>query len=301
MSAAVERQNRPRSLCVVGCGDLGLRLAGRLPAGWRVVGLRRHPDDLPAMARRLEMKDLEVKGLEVDYTRPGSLAVLEELAPDYLVATLKPAGRDGDGYRRGFVDAMQGLLGGLGAHRPRAVLMVSSTRVYAERAGHWVDEGGALAREAPAARAIVDAEQALLDSGHRAAVLRCAGIYGSPRGRLLSRIAAGEICAPRPLHYSNRIHRDDVAGFMWHLLRAVERGEELRTVYNVVDDCPAPQHEVEQWLAAALGVTVRAERPPPSGHKRCRNRALVESGYRLMYPDYRSGYEAVMAARAGGE
>lgn len=294
---SVASQNRPRSLCIVGCGDLGLRLAGRVPASWRVTGLRRHPGGLSSAAGQGPV----VEGLAVDYTRPGSLAVLEDLAPDYLVATLKPAGRDGAGYRRGFLDAMQGLLEGLGSHRPRAVLMVSSTRVYAEHSGHWVDEGSELSLDDPAARAIIDAEQALLDSGHRAAVLRCAGIYGSPQGRLLSRIAAGEICAPQPLHYSNRIHRDDVAGFMGYLLRGVERGGELRPAYNVVDDCPAPQHDVEQWLAAALGVAASADRQSSPRHKRCGNRALAESGYRLVYPDYRSGYQAVLAARAAGE
>lgn len=288
MPVKVERQNRPRRLCILGCGDLGLRLAGRVPAAWEVTGIRRDITALPA----------RVQGLSLDYTEPGSLAVLEALAPDYVVTTQKPAGRDEAGYRTGFGEAMRNLLRGLRGHRPRALLMISSTRVYRERDGAWVDEAGALSRDDPAAVAIAGAERALLDSGHNAAVLRCAGIYGDPKGRLLTRIAGGSICAPQPLHYSNRIHRDDVGGFLWHLVQQVERGEPLQPAYNVVDDCPAPQHEVEQWLASQLGVDARADRSPPgAGHKRCRNRALAASGYRLTYPDYRRGYGEVLRAR----
>ena len=68
-----------------------------------------------------------------------------------------------------------------------------------------------------------------------------------------------------------------------------------------VDDEPAPQWEVEQWLALRLGVDQPRELPPGSGgaNKRCRNRALVESGYQLRYPDYRSGYSEVIGRFTG--
>ncbi|MEH6637466.1 MAG: hypothetical protein V7700_18240, partial [Halioglobus sp.] len=76
-------------------------------------------------------------------------------------------------------------------------------------------------------------------------------------------------------------------------------------VYIGVDDRPAPQFEVESWLAEQMGVEVRpaevrpAEAQPrvvaPAGHKRCRNRALHSSGYQLLYPDYKSGYAATLA------
>jgi len=199
------------------------------------------------------------------------------------------------------------LLAGLGEHRPRAILTVSSTRVYAERDGGWVDEGSDLAQDDPQASAMIAAEQLLLNSSHRASVIRYAGIYGAPAGRLLQRIKRGEVCPERLLRYGNRIHRDDCAGFICHLLKCFEEGEKLAPVYNGVDDLPAAQFEVESWLATRLGVPVAtAPGPGPttrnasgsnfSGHKRCSNRLLRASGYELMYPDYRSGYSAVLAA-----
>lgn len=283
MAAALERPIPP-TVVILGCGDLGERIAGLLPAHWRLVGVRRSPAKLAP----------PLEALAADYTHPGALDELEALAPDYVITTLKPLSRDGAGYRAGFATATANLMQALGRHRPRGICMVSSTRVYAERDGGWVDEEGSLESKDPAALAIIDAERQVLDCGLEAAVLRCGGLYGMPGGRLLERIATGSICAPEPLHYSNRIHRDDVAGFVAHLMGRAESGAPWGGVYNLVDDCPVPQHEVEQWLAGRLGVDPNADREPAPAHKRCRNRLLAESGYRLRYPDYRAGYSAVL-------
>jgi hypothetical protein len=140
-------------------------------------------------------------------------------------------------------------------------------------------------------------------------VVRFAGIYGYPGGRLLERIRRGELSPEHPPRFSNRIHRDDCAGFLCHLLGRVEAGQGVERVYNGVDDLPAPQFEVEAWLAAQMGVEATPVKPPgisdpniretmPAGHKRCSNRLLHASAYKLIYPDYRSGYGAVLAGES---
>ena len=149
---------------------------------------------------------------------------------------------------------------------------------------------------------MIAAERALLDSAHRASAIRFAGIYGYPGGRLLERIRRGELSPAQPVRYGNRIHRDDCAGFICHLLEQVAGGGSLAPAYNGVDDLPAAQFEVDSWLAAALGVRGEPALTPLSnapegmstGHKRCSNRLLHSTGYRLLYPDYRSGYGALL-------
>jgi len=276
------------SVLIVGCGDLGARTGSHLRAeGWQVSGVRRSEGRLPA----------GFNGYPADYTEEGSLGFLAALEPDYLLVTLNPAEMTVEGYRRGFQGAMNNVLAGLGAHRPRGILMVSSTRVFAERAGGWVDETSELERDDPRALAIIEAERSLLDSGHSACVVRFGGIYGAAGGRLLARIRRGELCAPEPVRYTNRIHRQDCGGFLAHLLLAMASGASLEPVYIGVDDDPAPRFEVESWLAREIGVAARlgaTAADSPGGHKRCRNRLLHASGYRLLYPDYRSGYRAVL-------
>jgi nucleoside-diphosphate-sugar epimerase len=284
------------SVLIVGCGDLGIR-AGTLLArqGWSVTGVRRNIQALPA----------EIVGRAADYTHAGSLAFAQALRPDFVVAVFNPAGRSVAGYEAGFQGGMRHLLAGLGQHRPRHVLMTSSTRVFAEQQGGWVDESSAVTSDDAAALAMLAAERALLESGHNASVVRFAGIYGNPENRLIARICRGERSPPEPVSYTNRMHREDCAAFLVHLLLQADAGQTLQPLYIGVDDAPAPRYEVESWLAGQLGVldrvdSVAAEQMAPfpgGGHKRCRNLALQQSGYQLRYPDYRSGYAALLALR----
>lgn len=236
-----------------------------------------------------------------DYSEPGSLDFAAALQPDIVVATFNPFDRSEVGYRRGFAGGMQNLLRGLGAHLPAHVFMASSTRVYAEQDGGWVDEHSALSTQDNWALSIIAAERDLLDSALSATVLRFGGIYGIPGGRLLARISRGEISPRLPLRYTNRIHREDCAGLLVHLITQALGGENLEPVYTAVDDYPAPRYEVESWLARQLGVELPEEdvhepvRHNAGGHKRCKNLALQASGYKLLYPDYKAGYSKLLA------
>lgn len=277
------------SVLFVGCGDLGIRTGEALAEGsWQVAGLRRNPSALPA----------RIAGYGGDYTERGSLDLVAALRPDYLVATFNPTERSVEGYRRGFSGAAANLLAGLGDHRPRLIIMVSSTRVFAEQEGGWVDENSPLDTVDPRAEAMIAAEQMLLESGQRVCVVRFAGIYGATGGHLVGRVRRGELSPAHPVRYSNRIHRDDCAGFMRHLMERTRSGVTPAPVYIGVDDRPAPRYEVETWLLRKLGVsaaTIEVE-PATAAHKRCSNHLLRSTGYQFLYPDYRSGYAAVLAA-----
>jgi len=261
--------------------------------GWQIAAVCRSPSRLPA----------GFASYAADYTAVGSLGFIEDLQPQHIVATFNPTEPTVEGYRQGFATAAANLVAALGNHRPRSIICVSSTRVFAEARGGWVDEDSALATADPRATAIIEAEQAVLECGHPASVVRFAGIYGNAGGRLLERIRRGELSPAQPLRYSNRIHREDCAGLLGHLLELAASGAALAPVYIGVDDLPAPQFEVESWLAGEMGVapgpvadTVnKSAGHTARGHKRCRNRQLHASGYQLRYPDYRCGYRAVLA------
>lgn len=287
------------SLLIVGCGDLGLRLAGLLaPEGWAIGGVRRHPPEAADPGAGV------AEWFAADYAEPGSLDFMEQLAPDFIVTTFTPTSMDLQGYRRGFAAGARNVLTGLGRHRPRLSVMVSSTRVYAESDGGWVDESSALTTTDERGLAIVEAERQFLESGHAVSALRCGGIYGAPGGRLLGKIAAGRVAPERPVRYTNRIHRDDCTGFIAHLLERSLSGRSVEPIYNVVDDDPAPAHEVESWIAGQLGCLPSNGAAPEStgavSHKRCRNDLLHTTGYRLRYPDYRAGYGELCADARGG-
>ena len=243
------------SVLIVGCGDIGIRTGGLLMAqGWGVAGVRRDSSKLPA----------EFFAYAANYTQSASLDFIAPLEPDFVLATFNPADRTPAGYKAGFQTAMSHLISGLGSHRPRHILMVSSTRVFAEARGGWVDDDSPLTDDDPCALAIIAAEQQLLASGHNASVVRFAGIYGIPGSRLMLRVRSGELSHSEPVSYTNRIHRDDCAGFLAHLLQLVDVGKTIEPLYIGVDDEPAPRYEVEAWLARAMGLEVRPQQRLPA-------------------------------------
>ena len=112
-------------------------------------------------------------------------------------------------------------------------------------------------------------------------------------------MARGQIAAAQPVRYTNRIHRDDCAGFLAHLLTQSSAKLPLLAVYNGVDDEPTPAHDVQAWLAQEMGVELSTN----SGHlpeagtvgKRCSNARLRSTGYELRYPHYQAGYHHILA------
>ncbi|EAQ97644.1 NAD(P)H-binding protein [Congregibacter litoralis] len=276
-----------KTIAIIGFGDLGERLSGLLPADtWHCLGLRRTANAVPE----------GVESIAIDLEDAPSLGVLAQRRPDALVIALSPSDRSAKGYEAGFGDAMAGIVAGLGAHVPERAFFVSSTRVYSEADGGWVDEDSATAEDDPHVAAILAAERAFLDGVENSVVLRAGGLYGHGPGPLLKRVTSGRLTPASPPRYGNRIHRDDVAGFMAAVLQGQATVD--ATVINLVDDAPVPLQDVEAWLCRELGVPYAPPGPAnygeAPGHKRIRNGRLHRSGYSLQFPDYRRGYAAVL-------
>ncbi len=144
---------KSKTVLMVGCGDIGTRVGLELLSrGVRVAAVRRNVSKLP----------VEFEAYSADYSAEGSLDFIAELQPDVVVTTFNPFDRSEAGYRRGFLMGMTNLLSALKSCPSAQVVMASSTRVYAERDGGWVEDHSALTEDDPWAKAIIEAENALL-------------------------------------------------------------------------------------------------------------------------------------------
>lgn len=274
-----------KSLLIVGCGDIGGGLAGHfLGRGWRVMGLRRHTDQLPA----------GVEPLQADISSAESMARLGRLEADYVVMTLTPASYRAEGYEAIFELGLDHVLYAL--RPPRHLLFVTSTAVYDQHEHEWLDESSPTYPRRFSGQSLLAAEQRIAETGWPYSIVRLGGIYGPGRRQMIDKVLNGECAPPEPLHYTNRIHRDDCVGFLAHLLERAETGLPLENIYLGVDDEPASIQHVQAWLAQALGVPYRAEGEAVkrTGSKRCSNRLLHESGYQLKYPTFRSGFQQIL-------
>lgn len=278
------------SVLVVGCGDIGTRLAESLLAdNWRVAGLRRDAQKLPAAVAPI-LADLHRAEL------PGTWP---QACPDYLVFCPAAGEHSETAYRALYVNGLAHCLAWLGAwrQRPKRLLFVSSTGVYGQNGGEWVDEDSPTDAMGFSGRLMREAENLALFSEIPTTVVRLAGIYGPGRGRLLRRAGQGAWAAAQPVQFSNRIHSQDAAGLLAFLLRADARGMALDDCYLGVDDEPAPLHEVLDWLRQRLAVVAQADAQErrASGSKRCSNARARTLGWRAQYPSYREGYAALLA------
>lgn len=277
------------TVLLAGCGDLGSRLGLRLAAaGWDVHGLRRSVEQLPAAI-------LPVAGdLEVD-TCPAAWPTGEL---DYLVYCAAANSSDEAGYRAAYVEGLRRVLGWLAQHgqRPKRLLFVSSSSVYGQQNGEWVDEASPAEAQGYSGRVMREAEQLALSSGIPSSVVRLTGLYGPGRQWLLNQVREGYRVAVEPPLYGNRIHIDDAAGLLAFLLQADARGVALDDCYIGVDDQPAPLHEVVAWLREQLGVSHWAEQATVrrAGSKRCSNARARTLGWAPQYPSYREGYAAIL-------
>jgi nucleoside-diphosphate-sugar epimerase len=275
---------------IAGCGNVGTALGLRLAAaGHRVLGLRRDPSGLPA----------PITPIAADLGDPASLAAVPADV-DALVYAAAADRRDDDAYRRAYVDGLRHVLARLrDAGAPlRRLVYVSSTAVYAQDDGGWVDESSPTEPTHFTGRRLLEGEQLALAAGVAGTVLRLAGIYGPGRTRLVDEVRAGtaEVAAGTPV-WTNRIHRDDCAGAIAHLLALPAPAP----VWLGVDHEPAERGVVLDWLADRLGVA-RPRRMADAprgrgGNKRCDGGRLRASGYLFRYPTFREGYAALLAAR----
>ena len=180
--------------------------------------------------------------------------------------------------------------------QPKRLLFVSSSGVYMQQDGEWVDENSPAQATNYSGRIMLEAEQVALSSGVPASVVRLTGIYGPGREWLLGQVRKGYRVAVNPPLYGNRIHADDAAGLLAFLLEAADQGKTLDDCYIGVDNAPAPLAEVVDWLRERLGVTEWAEEASVrrAGSKRCSNARAKALGWEPRYPSYREGYAAIL-------
>lgn len=268
---------------IAGCGYVGTALGLQLAAaGHEPLGLRRDPSGLPPA----------ITPVTAHLTGENGLAAVPRDV-DAVAYCVSSGGRDRDAYQAAYVEGQRRLAEHLGASARDDLRWVftSSTAVYGQTDGSEVDEDSPTEPSSQTARVLLEAEA--VTHGLGGTVLRLAGIYGPGRTRLLDQVRAGEATCPPPPSWTNRIHREDCAGALAHLLTLPDP----EPVYVGVDDDPAERCEVLRWLADRLGAPEPAPGPPSGrgGNKRARNDRLTGSGYVLRYPSFRDGYAEMIA------
>jgi len=284
--------SRSRLFCF-GLGYSALALGRRLTAsGWMVTGTCRSAE------RQALLRESGFSAVLFDRNRPVDAGALDRVT--HLLISVPPdaAGDPVLDMHGSDIAAMPGLswLGYL-----------STTGVYGDRGGGWVDETAQLLPTGERGRRRVAAEQGWLDLWHDrgvpAHIFRLAAIYGPGRSAFDALRAGTAKRIDRPGQVFSRIHVEDLASVLVASMGRPRPG----AVYNVCDDNPAPPEAVVAHAAELLGIA-----PPPlvpleaaglspmarsfyEDNKRVANRLIkTELGVALRYPDFRTGLAAIL-------
>jgi nucleoside-diphosphate-sugar epimerase len=273
----------PRIL-IAGCGYVGQAAADLFhAAGWAVEGWTRSAQS----AATLATKPYLVR--EVDISERVQVAKCVGTF-DAIIHCVSSRGGDAKIYRQIYLDGARNLLESFLGPK---FLFTSSTSVYAQRDGSWVTEDSETKPMRETSRILLEVESLLLD--RRGIVARLAGIYGPRRSALLDKFLAGTATIdPKNDRFVNRVHRDDVAAALFHLVNQEAMGAQI---YNVVDDQPILQSECFRWLAHKLNrplppiATSNQQRKRGDSSKRVSNAKLRRLGWTPQYSTLVEGME----------
>lgn len=278
-----------KTLLSIGHGFSARALAPLLiRRGWRVIGTTRSPAKLGLLERQ---------GVE-PLIWPGTRLPIEKAT--HLLTSVAPNDA-GDPVLNEMTDRLRA------AKNLEWVGYLSTTGVYGDHGGDWVDESAALTPSTKRGQARVDAEAAWAELGLPLHIFRLAGIYGPGRGPFtkVRRGTARRIIKEGQVF--SRIHVEDIAATVFASIQRPNPG----AAYNVCDDDPAPPQDVIAHAANLLNLPLppaipfdEAEMTPMARSfyaesKRVKNeRIKSELGVHLKYPDYRTGLAALLAAES---
>jgi nucleoside-diphosphate-sugar epimerase len=277
-------------IALLGFGDIAARLVPHLQYA------------LLTGVKRSVVKEAKIPFVFADCRDQASMDALMRQGFDVIVMSFTPSEISDLGYKAAYVDTVTTIVNALKKQtkQPRLIVFVSSTSVYAQTDGDWVDEASPTMPVNFSGKRLLEAESLLRQSGYIHSCIRFSGIYGATRRRLIEQVITGSGSPEEPVVYTNRIHCDDCAAVLAHIIKK-QATQAIDPIYIATDCEPVPLYEVKQWMLTSLGLPEKhfsTSGTPASmfrGSKRCSNKRLLDSGYHFLYPSYREGYGPLLA------
>ena len=295
-------------MTIFGAGYLATFLARKaVKQGWRVQGLTRNPDRqenlLEAGFERVFLGNLESKDWWGAFNE----------VPDCVVNTVSSAGGGLEGYRQSYVEGNRSILEWVSQQEEPAsfskssLIYTSSTGVYPDRDGSWVQEADVVTEPDGRAALLLEAESLVMEKGKslfgKVYVLRLAGLYGPGRLFLARQLQESGTIAGTGEYYLNLLRIEDAASAILACAEGPTKKEPQ--VFNVSDGNPALKSEMVTWLGGQLGQSPpffdpnkkSGFRSRGSKNRRVDPRAFREAlGWSPEYPNYRKGFKELISA-----
>ncbi len=268
------------NIAIIGCGYIGMEIASIWSKrGIHVTATTRSPERLPELST-VAQKSIILKGNNEDEFIPLIAA------NDALLITIAADHREH--YESAYLHTAQIFRHlALEMNTPRDLIYTSSTSIYGDHKGLWVDETSELLAQTLQAKILIEAEKTFLsleEIGWNVCIFRFAEIYG-PGRELSKRVKQldGHALPGSGEHYTNMIHKEDCAAAIDYALR-----HRLKGVYNLCDDDHPSRHELYDEIAEKFNYP-KAQWDPTltglrSGNKRISNHKIKSQGFVFRHP-----------------
>jgi nucleoside-diphosphate-sugar epimerase len=265
---------------IVGCGDVGTRIAQLLSRDTQVFAISRTPYRLPNY----------VQGLAFDWRLPHSTLDLPTHF-DWIFFTAAPDQASPEAYHDIYYKSLPQIASWM--HADTRLLYASSTAVYDQNNGEKVTEASPTNPQNYRGQTMLKAEQWLADHVNNATVVRFSGLYGKISSRLIRMVQQGQVNRLDFQKISNRIHVQDAARLMVHLANLAQP----QSLYIGTDSHPANYWEIMAWLHDKLDKTFEHPAPTSRSGKALDNARILNSGFKLMFSSYKEGFTDVLASQ----
>lgn len=265
----------------IGCGALAEQTLP-LITHYQITGLSRRPKSFLA----------PYDFVQADLAEQNLSGLLGQQPFAAIVITLTPKAYSAEDYRTTYWLNSQYIVQQLPALSKPLLLFVSSTSVYHQTDGQWVDEHSPTAPTSASAQWLLNAEQVIAQSNKPFCIVRPAGIYGPRRDFLIRQVQQGIGGGEQ---FTNRIHSVDLSRLLAFLLDRYRLGGQLPPYLLATDDTPVTSRAIRAWIAKEkLGLDPATLQPPVEptrgGNKRISNHLMRSLGFTLHYPSFLEGY-----------
>ena len=216
---------------------------------------------------------------------------LTQLDPiDLVYVILAPSQSGIEAYQQTYVDSVEPIANALKNHPVRRIIIVSSTRVYGENAGERIDDE-AFIQPIDEQGHLLRKMELLWQSHypHQSIIVRPAGIYGTSIARL-KKLAEQTLTYPT-IHFSNRIHIDDLAKFL-ALLAVIDVVE---SSYIISNNNPLPMHEILSWFQQYLNLPQLQLLSEQVTGKRIYATRLPQTGFKFEHQSCFNDYQTLLS------
>lgn len=271
-------------LLIIGCGKLGQKIGNVLSKKFEITGIKR---------KKLN-NDSHFNILELDIFNKEFTKKIKFINPDYIIYAVAADKQTEESYQDAYVNGLRlSVDGALMCKKMKHFFFISSSRVYGQKTNDFMSE---FVRPLPndfGGRALLEGETLLDNSSLSSTTLRLSGIYGNSRIHMLNLAKNPEDWSGNN-RWTNRVHEDDVAGFISYLLNKINEIH-IEPLYLLTDNVPAPIYDVLNFIRAELNLPKhkKTSKEIPNG-KKLISKITPKLSFHFTYSDYRNGYTSIV-------